>query len=370
MKSPILATICVSAALLLALAPMAAAEVPQLMQYQGHLTDSDGLPLDTAISMTFAIYDDSTGGGVWWSETQMVEVIHGLFAVQLGSMIPMPDTVMGAPIDPVRFLGVQVGADPEIYPRTRLLSVPYAFRVATVDGAEGGAISGDLVIQNHLDLGGDLRAAGKATVGSGHSNAGEHCSIPGGESGSITSNANHSMLFGKEVYINTPYRVVLFNSLYSGRLGLNRDDHDAGGVGYPIHVGTDVTNGNGAYLTNGGYWVGCSSRDKKDHFQPLDPNQLFRLISGLPVQAWQFTGSDERHIGPVAEDFVGAFDVGVVEEDGSRDDQHLSAGDVAGVALAGVKELIQENQELKKVVEELEQRIANLENTQASGGRK
>ncbi len=367
MKRLILLTVCLSV-VLFGLVSLAVADVPHQMYYQGLLSDSEGAPLDSTLSMTFTIYDDETAGVTWWTETQPeVIVSNGLFSVVLGSQSGIPDTVFK---DTTRWLGVTVGSDPEIAPRTKLTSIPYAFRVATVDGAKGGLISGDVAIQSDLDVDGDLRATGKATIGTGHDNAGEHCSIPGGESGTITSNSHHSMLFGKEVYINTPYRVVLFDSLYSGRLGLNRDDHIAGGIAYPIHVGTDATNGNGAHLTFGGNWMGCSSRSKKDHFQPLDPDQLFRLISGLPVQAWQYRGSSERHIGPFAEDFVGAFNVGVLREDGSREDQYLSASDVAGVALAGVKELIQENQELKKVVEELEQRIADLENTKASGGRK
>jgi len=41
-------------------------------------------------------------------------------------------------------LGIQIGSDPEISPRTRLVTVPWAHRVSTVDGASGGLISGDL----------------------------------------------------------------------------------------------------------------------------------------------------------------------------------------------------------------------------------
>ena len=94
------------------------------------------------------------------------------------------------------------------------------------------------------------------------------------------------------------------------------------------------------------------------------------VISGLPVEAWQYKDSDERHIGPVSEDFVGAFDVGTVRSDGTRDNKYLSPGDVAGVALAGVKELIQENRELKQIIQELRQRIAKLEGARASKGGK
>lgn len=175
------------------------------------------------------------------------------------------------------------------------------------------------------------------------------------------------MAFGYNVYVNSSYRVVFFESVHPGRMGINRDDRD-GGISHPIHVGTNVSNGNGAYLTSGGAWMGGSSRSFKENFQSLDSRELLAKISDLSVEAWQYRDSDERHIGPVSEDFVEAFDVGTVRSDGNRDNQYLSPGDVAGVALAGVKELVlkneelaQQNQELKKIVEDLKQRINRLE---------
>jgi hypothetical protein len=58
-----------------------------MIQYQGHLTDALGAPLDTAINMTFTIYDDPLEGSVWWTETQdSVMVVNGLFHVLLESV--------------------------------------------------------------------------------------------------------------------------------------------------------------------------------------------------------------------------------------------------------------------------------------------
>ena len=127
----------------LALTSFVNAAVPNMIYYQGQLTDDLGSPLDTAINMTFTIYDDSTGGTVWWTETQPgVIVSNGLFTVLLGSAgSPIVDTVFA---DDYRWLGVQVASDPEITPLTRLVTVPWAYRVSTIDGATGGLISGDL----------------------------------------------------------------------------------------------------------------------------------------------------------------------------------------------------------------------------------
>jgi hypothetical protein len=134
------------------LSASATAGVPHMIFYQGHLTDAGGTPLDTAINMTFTIYDDSTGGTVWWTETQMgVVVSNGLFNVLLGSVNAIIDTLFAGNS---RWLGIQIASDPEIVPRTRLVTVPYAYRVATVDGATGGHVFGSIQLHSDLVVGG------------------------------------------------------------------------------------------------------------------------------------------------------------------------------------------------------------------------
>jgi hypothetical protein len=97
------------------------------------LTETDGTPIDGAVSIVFTIYDDSTGGNPKWTETHAaVQVTDGLFSVILGSTAPLTDTVFA---DPERYLGIAVGGDPEIQPRTRLVSVGYAMQSLRSDSA-------------------------------------------------------------------------------------------------------------------------------------------------------------------------------------------------------------------------------------------
>lgn len=141
-----------AAVLLLVVASIALADVPPLMNYQGYLTDESGEPLDTAISMIFTIYDDPDAGAVWWTETiDSVIVVNGLFNVTLGYVSALSDTVFSGA---TRFLGITVGLDPEIYPRTELVAVPWAFRVATVDGARGGVINTGMEVLGNVDASG------------------------------------------------------------------------------------------------------------------------------------------------------------------------------------------------------------------------
>ena len=224
---------------------------------------------------------------------------------------------------------------------------------STVSGGYSNIASGD----SSTVSGGTFNTAGgyASSVCGGHRNLneGNNSVILGGLHDTLTSSASVSMAFGFRVYVNNSRKVVFFNDYYSGYFGLNRDDND-GGINYPIHVGTRTTNGNGAYLSYGGTWTNSSSKTFKENFQPLNRQQLLDRISQLPVGSWQYKDSQERHIGPYAEDFVSAFDVGTIREDGKRENMYLAAGDVAGVALAGVKALLER-------IEQLEKRIAELE---------
>ena len=56
-------------------ATVSAADIPQMINYQGRLTSAAGMALDTTVSMTFTIYDDSTGGSPKWSETHSVVAV-------------------------------------------------------------------------------------------------------------------------------------------------------------------------------------------------------------------------------------------------------------------------------------------------------
>jgi hypothetical protein len=109
------------------------AEVPSTMNYQGRLTDDTGDPVaDGLHDITFRIYGETST--VRWEESHEVTTSDGLFSVELGSN--------GSPLTADIFncaecwLGITVGADPEITPRTRLNTVPYAFRTGSVQSQD------------------------------------------------------------------------------------------------------------------------------------------------------------------------------------------------------------------------------------------
>ncbi len=159
------------------MAPVSRADVPTLISYQGVLLDSEGDPVTTPINVTFTIYDSPSDGVTIWQETQLVEFDEsGRFDVSLGEIAPVTDDVFS---DLVRWLGVQIEGDDELVPRTKIVSVAYAHRISTVDGATGGVISGDVAIQSDLFVNGDIAIAGKATIGPGHANTGAYGFVAG-----------------------------------------------------------------------------------------------------------------------------------------------------------------------------------------------
>ncbi len=132
---------------------------------------------------------------------------------------------------------------------------------------------------------------------------------------------------------------------------------------HPIHVGTDALSGNGAHVTIGGMWMNGSDRDSKTDFEELDTGEILRKVAELPVTAWRYKSENEdvRHIGPTAQDFMAAFELGESEK-------HIGTVDAVGVALAAIQELHAETRLLRtetrllaKENSELRARLADLE---------
>jgi trimeric autotransporter adhesin len=125
-------------------------------------------------------------------------------------------------------------------------------------------------------------------------------------------------------------------------------------VNAALDVGSNSTNGNGAYLTLGGTWTNTSSRKKKENFSDINGLELLQKIIQLPVQKWKYKGTGEYHIGPVAEDFYKLFGLGT-------DDKGISTVDPAGIALAAIQEQQRMIEKQNKLIEQLQKRIEVLE---------
>jgi hypothetical protein len=119
--------------ILVFLASLSLAGIPKLINYQGMLTGSDGkTPVTNGnYPILFSIYNTSSGGSSLWSHTYNVSVTNGLFNIILGDS----GAPINLPFDTTYWLGIKVGADPQLSPRTRLTSVGYAYRSMVGDSA-------------------------------------------------------------------------------------------------------------------------------------------------------------------------------------------------------------------------------------------
>ena len=77
-----------------------------------------------------------------------------------------------------------------------------------------------------------------------------------------------------------------------------------------------------------------SDRNMKENFTDVDVQDILSKISHLPIASWKYKRDSDpiRHIGPVAQDFHAAFEIGA-------SDKTISVTDAYGVALAGIKAL-------------------------------
>ncbi len=107
------------------------ADIPKVINYQGKLTDSDGIAVNDTVTIIFRLYDTPTGGLILWTEAHpLVTIVKGLFEVMLGETFPV-----NLPFDKSYYLEMEVNGE-TLSPRIQFLTVPYAFRAIYVDTAD------------------------------------------------------------------------------------------------------------------------------------------------------------------------------------------------------------------------------------------
>ncbi|MGA2244906.1 MAG: tail fiber domain-containing protein [Verrucomicrobiota bacterium] len=115
-------------------------------------------------------------------------------------------------------------------------------------------------------------------------------------------------------------------------------------------------------VTVSGTFNNNSDRNAKENFSNVRAAHILEKVAQLPLCEWSYkTDSATRHIGPMAQDFYAAFNVGT-------DEKHIAPIDEGGVALAAIQGLNQKLEELKTDLKhkdaenvELKQRLAALE---------
>jgi len=186
------------------------AAVPTSINVQGILTDLGGTPLPSGSkTFSFRIYDQQFGGNQVWppagAEVQGISSnSEGRWTANVGAVSPLGDAVFAGA---ERWLDINV--DGTTLPRIRLVTGPYAFRVASVDGATGGTITSKLSVgPGHTNTGANAFVAGAnntathegATVGGGGNNhARNNYATIGGGGGPSSADSNSALGYGNTI---------------------------------------------------------------------------------------------------------------------------------------------------------------------------
>ena len=119
-------------------------------------------------------------------------------------------------------------------------------------------------------------------------------------------------------------------------------------------AGETMRTWNGANLSDGGQWNNASDRALKTDFTDTDPKRVLAKVVRLPITEWRYKAEpNQRHLGPVAQDFYAAFGLGA-------DDKHIGTLDEGGVALAAIQGLDQLVQAKDVEIERQQRDIAAL----------
>ena len=207
-----------------------------------------------------------------------------------------------------------------------IVNAPHGVGINTASAPDGNPLRDELTIRPSPDLPGtnaDLTFETSTTAGySGFNFAAE----PGGYF-EIDALYNTAGALGYDPMMRINYA----NGTHSGFFGFSGANATSTAA---IRVGTNTSNGNGAFLSPTGNWTNASSRTFKDAFASIDPVNVLEKLVAMPVKTWFYKGAhaDGLHMGPVAEDFASTFGLG-------SNEKYIGSVDESGVAFAAIQGL-------------------------------
>jgi hypothetical protein len=381
------------------LAPVALAQPPMMINYQGRLLSGTNLYNGPA-NLTFRLFNVPTGGSALFVSTNFATVVDGLYATAIGQFVTL-GSLDDALTNAQMWLEVEVNGT-TLTPREQVLAVPYAravhgLRVTSGHGiilnpAAGTNVIGATAfhamicggsknsIQPYADyatIGGGYfnriqTSAVSATIGGGHRNAihsgasiatigggyentiqhnGHYATIPGGQLNSAT---NYAFAAGRQAKANHTGSFVWGDStgFDVASSAPNQVTFRASG-GFRIFSNPGLTLG--VQLAAGGSsWSSISDRNAKENIEPIDTSAILERVAELPLSAWTYKDdpTQRRYIGPMAQDFHAAFGLG--------DERTINTLDADGVALAAIQALAQRSEALAQQNEALARENAEL----------
>lgn len=234
-------------------------------------------------------------------------------------------------------------------------------------GSFVGAGAGNEALSDYALVVGGLgnSASGEySTLGGGHGNQamGDYASVLGGTSNS--AGADYSLALGSNIQIASRHTGAIlisdadstpFTSQAANELAVRA----TGGVRLVTSVDSDGIPTSGAILPSGsGAWSQLSDRAAKSNIALVDPQVVLDALLQLPLYTWRYNTQPEsvRHLGPMAQDFYAAFQLG-------EDERFINSVDADGVALASVQALALQVEQQAEQLEQLEGQLADAQIT-------
>ncbi len=186
----------------------------------------------------------------------------------------------------------------------------------------------------------------------------ENAAIPGGSSNVV--GARLSLAAGYRAQALHPGSFVWADTSDGDFASTSADEFSVRASGGTRFISAVDANGEptaGVVLEpGGGSWSTLSDRAAKTNFTRIDPRAVLEKVAALPVQAWNYRSQSVavRHLGPTAQDFHAAFNLG-------GDARRIATVDADGIALAAIQGLNDLVQEKSQRITELEARNTELE---------
>jgi hypothetical protein len=192
-------------------------------------------------------------------------------------------------------------------------------------------------------------------IAGGHGNRalGDYAAVIGGTSN--VAGSDYSLAAGSNVHIADahPGAILIADALtspFESQAANELAVRATGGVRLVTSVSSDGSAISGAVLPTGsGAWSQLSDRAVKDNIEAIDPLVVLDALLQIPIYTWRYNSQPEtvRHLGPMAQDFNAAFQLG-------EDERYISSVDADGVALASILALAVQVQQQADQIERLE----------------
>jgi hypothetical protein len=171
----------------------------------------------------------------------------------------------------------------------------------------------------------------------------------------VNASANYARIRLRTIQNKTNYWDIAAQSV-SGEFNIYRN-----GTGNVMSLTpTDATNllmmSNNARLTIGGTWTNASDRNVKDRITIVDEDKILTKLVNMPVTMWHYKTEQANvmHIGPMAQDFKAAFNLG-------DSDKSIATVDADGVNMLAIKALYKQLQKANEEIDKLKKEVKKLQ---------